>query len=274
MRKDIQCTSQEDKSSWHEIINKVNYLWRLIVTAIGFSLFAGGGFTLCLTIFPVIILFSRDCYQRANRVRYVICYIFKIYLAILEFLGVFKVNTHGLESLSTMRGHLVICNHPSLLDVVIIMSRLNGIQCVVKNGLWSNPMIGGVVRAAGYIRNDISPELFLEECKKQLAKGENIIIFPEGTRSTPGQPLKLLRGLGNLALAAQANIQALTLDCKPTTLTKGAKWYNIPPKKAIFNLRVGPLFPSTGYLSDAPRSIRVRALMRDIQQYYDRELKI
>lgn len=256
------------------MITKINYTWRLIVTGLGFALFSGGGFALCLTVFPIIILFSRDRYQRAYRVRYVISFIFRIYLMILEFLGAIKVNTSGLENLQTMRGSLVICNHPSLLDVVIIMSRLQSIQCVVKNTLWSNFLIGGVMRAAGYIRNDIDPELFLDECKKQLNLGENIIIFPEGTRSTPGQPIKLLRGLGNLALAAEANIQALVMDCQPITLTKGEKWYNIPPKRAIFNLQIGPLFPSSNYKNDHPRSIRVRALMRDIQQYYDRQLKI
>lgn len=259
-------------SSWNALTDKANYLQRLLGTALGFALFGFGGIALCLMIFPVIIVCSKNPQIRQDRVRTVIRATFKFFFKILEILGVIQVKTHNLAQLKDLQGCLVICNHPSLIDVVLIMAHIPNIQCVVKKDLWSNPFLGGIVRAAGYIRNDLDPELFLEECKDQLKKGENIIIFPEGTRSKPGQPLTLMRGLGNLALAASANIQALTLDCTQVFLTKGQKWYKIPPRKAIFELKVGQFFPITQYQNEAPRSIRVRALMRDIQHYYNRYL--
>jgi 1-acyl-sn-glycerol-3-phosphate acyltransferase len=195
-----------------------------------------------------------------------------MYLNILEFLGVIKVKTTDLEKLQKLRGVLIVCNHPSLLDVVVIVAHLKNIQCVVKKELWKNPFLGGVVRAAGYIPNDLSTEQFYKDCMEQLHLGENIIIFPEGTRSIPGRPIKLHRSLGNLALAAKADIQALTMDCSPITLIKGEKWYKIPLRRPIFHLKKGKLFCSTNYRSDLPRSLCVRALMRDIQQYYNRYL--
>ena len=262
-----------DISSCNGFASKSNYLRRLLGTAIGFSLIGIGGVILCLTMFPLIAIWSRDHHKKHDRVRFIIRYTFKVYLKILEFLGVLKVKTTDLEELSDLRGALIICNHPSLLDVVVIMAHLKNIQCVVKKELWKNPFLGGVVRAAGYIRNDLNPEKFYEDCKEQLSRGENIVIFPEGTRSIPGRPIKMHRSLGNLAIAAEVNVQALTMDCNPITLVKGEKWYKIPSSRPLFHLKSGRFFHYGNYKNELPRSLCVRALMRDIQQYYNGYLK-
>ena len=255
-----------------KISYQINYTRRLIGTALGFSLFGAGGIILCFTLIPLVHLFSTDKVKGSRRVRFIIGYVFSIYLKILNIFGVLKIKSETLEAVKKCQGVLVICNHPSLLDVVIIMAHLKDIQCVVKNNLWTNPFIGGVVRAAGYIRNDLAPEEFLKNCKRSLTQGCNIIIFPEGTRSTPGEPLKLQRGMSNLALAIRADIQTLTLDCAPISLTKKDKWYKIPVKKIIFNLKVGPYIQVANYEDDKPRSLRVRALTKDIQHFYNKHL--
>ncbi len=211
----------EAPSFWSVIAYKSNYIKRLLGTGLGFSLLGIGGLLICISVFPLISLLTRDSLKRQNRVRFVIRKSFRVYLKCLILLGVIKVKTSNLEKLQSIKGVLIICNHPTLLDVVIIMAHLGNLQCVVKKELWRNPFLGGVVRAAGYIRNDLNPEQFSNDCKDQLKQGENIIIFPEGTRSIPGQPIKLHRSLGNLALEAGVNIQALTMDCTPITLIKG-----------------------------------------------------
>lgn len=225
-----------------------------------------------MTLFPLVALLSINGRQRRYRTRAIIHYAFKFFLVFLRFARVLKIKTYDIGPLETMRGNLLICNHPSLLDVVIIMASLKNVQCIVNNKLWKNPFVGLIVRAAGYIRNDIDPELFLDQCMSMLARGENILIFPEGTRSIPDMPIKMHRGFANLALAANVDIQLLLLTCQPTWLTKGAKWYEIPFKRATFILKRGPKFLSDDYNTETPRSIRVRALMRDVKQYYDGNL--
>jgi len=241
---------------------------------LGFSLFGSGGIAVCLTLLPFLLLFAENKYQRSNRIRLIIKYLFRFYLSILEFLGILSIKTKGLERLQNMKGKLIICNHPSLLDVVIIMSRLNHIQCVVNNKLWTNPFVGMIVRTAGYIRNDIDPKNFLQECQEMLDRGENILIFPEGTRTVPSQQIKMRRGFANLALFSKADIQVLTLRCTPVWLIKGSNWYDIPPKRADFLLSAGPIFSHKNDCTDSPRSIRVRTLVKDIQHYYNENLKI
>src|SRR5262249_51363245 len=160
-----------------------------------------------------LMVITKDRDKRSCKLRTVIRYFFRLFLFFFEFLGVVKFKTKGIESLQNMRGKLVICNHPSLLDVVILMAYLKKVQCVVNSKLWSNFFVGIIVRVAGYIRNDSDPLSFLHESKRILAGGENIIIFPEGTRSIPGQKIKMTRGVANLALNAEVDIQALLLNC-------------------------------------------------------------
>lgn len=258
----------EEKSYSYAIYQRFNFLWRLSSIALGFFLFGSGGILLCATVFPWIMLFTRDKKRRTDHIRSIIHYTFKLYLSLLQFLRVLNIKTYELNNLQDVRGNLIICNHPSLLDVVIIMAHLKNVQCVVNNKLWTNPFIGMIIRAANYIRNDIDPQIFLSECKKMIDRGENILIFPEGTRSVPGQKMKMCRGFANLALYAEVDIQVLTLSCSPIWLTKKSKWYDIPSKRIEFILKAGPKFSYQNYRNHAPRSIRVRALMRDIQHYY------
>ncbi len=253
-------------------MGRLLYIRRIIAVGLGFSVFGTGALTLGLLIFPALILVVRDTDRRRYVVRSLIRLTFQGFLGILRALGVIKLVIPEMSKLDTLKGTFIICNHPTLIDVVILMAYLKNVQCVVKKELWSNPFLGNVVRSAGYFRNDTDPEVFLEEAKNQLQRGENIIIFPEGTRSIPNTPLKLVRGLGNLALASNANIQSLTLLCDTVFLTKGQKWYRPPATVTTIELKIGDYFSLETYAPESPRSIRVRALMRDIQSYYNRIL--
>lgn len=245
---------------------------KIINTGFAFFIFGFFGIVMCIFIFPFIHLFQKDAFKRQVCIRHTISCAFFLYLKILEFLGLCMLKTNELEKIKQLRGHIIICNHPTLLDVVIIMAYLKGIQCVVKNELWKNWFLGGVVRNARYIRNDIDPEIFLKSCQETLENGENLLIFPEGTRSKPGKALVLQRGLANMAFFTQKTIQALYIECNPVMLTKGEKWYAVPHTIPDFSIHVGPKFNIEDYPKDAPRSILVRLLTSDIQKYYNRKI--
>src|SRR5215831_872188 len=98
-----------EKSYLSGAYRKINFIWRLFATSLGFSLFGSGGLLLCITLFPIILLFTRDKEKRVQRVRSVIRYTFKFYLLVLEFLGLLRIEAVGLNSLQAMKGNLVIC---------------------------------------------------------------------------------------------------------------------------------------------------------------------
>ncbi|CAO4835860.1 MAG: hypothetical protein CNLJKLNK_00522 [Holosporales bacterium] len=245
---------------------------RILGTGFAFIIIGLFGLLMCVFIFPLIHLFQKDQFKKQVSARHSISTAFSIYLKILQALNLCIIQADELKKIQNLRGHIIICNHPTLLDVVIIMASLKGIQCVVKKELWKNWFLGGVVRNARYIRNDVDPDIFLQMCQETLENGENLLIFPEGTRSIAGKSLVLKRGLANMAFYTKKEIQSLFIECTPVMLTKGEKWYTVPEKTPVFSVRVGPTFNIDYYQKDAPRSIRVRLLTADIQHYYNKEM--
>ena len=246
----------------------LNYVWRLFGTGLAFSMFGIGGIFMTIFIFPAIALLTRDEERRIRRVRRTIYHAFRGFVYFLRVGGIIDSRFHETEKLEDCRGALIIANHPSLLDTVFLMSRMPDVQCIIKHELWSNPYMGGVMCAAGYIRNDGDAQTMLQQCDKALKSGQNILVFPEGTRSVPGQDLKFQRGVANIATFFNAPIQLVIIKCEPSTLTKGSPWYEIPPRQARFDITFHEQLDMHGYLRHEPRSLKVRKLTRELEQFY------
>ena len=247
------------------LIRALSYAWRLPATGLGFASLGLGGVLLAATVFPLLRWTTRNEWVRARRVQAVIRASFRVYIGLLQVLGLIRLEVAGEERIAACRGVLVVANHPTLLDVVLLMSRVPNAQCVVKHQLWRNRFIGPVVRAAGYIRNDLAPELFIERCRQALDRGHNLIIFPEGTRTVPGRPLRLQRGFANIALLVPADLQIACISCEPLTLTKGLPWYDIPERPAAFRVVFEDRVETAPFLRGASRALAARRLAAHLE---------
>jgi 1-acyl-sn-glycerol-3-phosphate acyltransferase len=179
----------------------------------------------------------------------------------------------GEERLAACRGSLIVANHPTLLDIVLIMSLVSNAQCVVKHQLWRNPFLGPIVRTAGYIRNDGEAEHFIGACRGALAAGGNLIIFPEGTRSVPGQRLRFQRGFAHIATLTGASLQLVAITCEPVTLIKGQPWYVIPDHLPTFRVEIDQRLETASFLAGRARSLGARKLVSHLESYYGGKLK-
>src|ERR1700733_6252507 len=164
------------------IARRAERFWRQCGMGISFALFGIGGLFLTIFVFPVLNLGVRDRARRAALAQRVVHRTWKLFLWVVVGLGVLDFETEGEELLRRETGTLVIANHPSLLDVVLIMSLMERTQCVVKPGVWKNPFMRGVIKATNYIPNLGDPEKTLQDCVAALQGGNNLVIFPEGSR--------------------------------------------------------------------------------------------
>ncbi len=246
-------------------------LWRIPATGFAFASLGVGGLALALFCFPLLRIIAPNPATGRRWTQRAISSVFQCYLLMLRGLGLITVEVEGRDKIAASRGKLVVANHPTLLDVVLLMALVRNAQCVVKHQLWSNWFLGPVVRAAGYVRNDIAGEDFVAACRRALAEGNNLIIFPEGTRSVPGQPLRLQRGFANIALLVPADMQLLRLQCKPITLVKGEPWWRVPERRANFRVTVGELLPVAPFLACGPRAIGSRRLTSHLLEYWVRD---
>ncbi|MBS1228769.1 MAG: phospholipid/glycerol acyltransferase [Proteobacteria bacterium] len=248
----------------------VNYYWRLAATGGCFAAFGGGALALSLLVFPLLLLVPEK--SRSRQARRIIHQSFVAFIGLMESVGIMRLEVIGGERLKNCRNALVLANHPTLIDVVALISLMPEASCVVKRALWQNPFLGGVVRAAGYVSN-AEPENLIEDCADDLAAGNPLIIFPEGTRSAPDQPLHFLRGAAYVALKSGMPILPVLIDCSPTTLTKREKWYHIPRRRFRLRLDVrSPIDPCRWIDAGAPPTIAARQLTQAFETYFTKEL--
>ncbi len=110
----------------------LDYLRRLAGTGLSFVLFGAGGVVIGVIAFPLICLISRGDARRRIRARWLIHKAFALHLGTMKFLGVLDYRIDGLEQLHQSRGELIVANHPTLIDVVFLISQLPQADCIVK----------------------------------------------------------------------------------------------------------------------------------------------
>lgn len=248
------------------LIQPLNFGWRLLATAISFSSFGIGGVLLWLLVFPALAIWPGNRREKACRAQYVVHLSFYAFIGLMHRLGVMTYAVDGLEKLNRP-GQLIVANHPTLVDVVFLLSRIKHASCIVKASLWRNPAMRGPILNAGYISNADS-ETMINDCAAWLQSGGSMIIFPEGTRSVPGHAYHFQRGAAAIALQANSIMTPVTLTCQPSTLTKGLPWYRIPARRFHLCMTVGDDIDLRPFMELQPRSIAVRRLTHHLQDYF------
>ena len=247
---------------------QIERLWRRLGVGFFLGLIGCGGTLLAFTIFPLVALLSRDPALRRARIQRIIRQCFRAYCAALHRMRIADIEFEGADKLRDLRGTLIIANHPSLLDIVMIMSVTPDVQCVVSAKLWRNPFFRFTVEGAGYIRNDMEPEALMDACVESLRRGANLVIFPEGTRTQPGGPIHFRRGFANIATLAGSDLQLVEITCSPPILFKGNPWWRVPEERTKFRMAVGELVEIDSYLTYRWRSLGARKLVAHLENHY------
>ena len=245
------------------------FAWRLAGTGLSFASFGLGGFVLGVAVVPLLMLLPGSARSRRRRVRRLVQLAFRGFVGFMRVLGVLTYDLRGFDRLGRP-GQLIVANHPSLIDVVFLLAFVPGADCVVKSALWRNPAMALVVRGAGYVPNHPT-DLMIRQAATALEEGQALIMFPEGTRTRPGEPLQFHRGAASVAVRAARAVTPVFIAVDPTTLTKAAPWYRVPARRPHFSLRVGAdLDP--GLFSGAPsRPQASRALNERLRIIYAAE---
>ncbi len=255
--------------------SRIFYVWRLIATGWCFLSFSLGGLILAVLVFPLINLvnlFIPESKVKYHRAQEVIHHAFRFFMWQMRVLGIMKMDVIGADKLDSDKPKLILANHPTLVDVVMLISLIKHTNCVVKKAVFRDPFMGGVVKAAGYINND-GTDAIIDQCVAALKSGDNLIIFPEGTRSVPGQDLKFQRGAAHIAARSGVDVIPVTITCDPPTLSKADKWYHIPSRPFHLTAEVGDAMDISNLIdSNEPPAIVSRRLTKYLLDYFTQRL--
>jgi len=195
--------------------------------------------------------------------RAVIARSYRLFWSVASVTGMMRVDASCLDALGDERGLIIVANHPTMLDALLLVARLPRSACIMKADLMRNVFLGAGARLARYIRND-SARTMIRLAVQDLRRGGQLVIFPEGTRTvTP--PLDPFRpGVTLIAKLAKAPIQTVFIDTDTPYLRKGWPIWRVPPLPIRVKLRLGERFAPRGD-SDA--------LLQELEQYYRGQLK-
>jgi len=140
----------------------------------------------------------------------------QVTVALLRLICGVRVEVRGLERIPP-GASVLASKHQSAFDTIIWLSLLPDVAYVIKKDLLAIPFYGWYARKAGMIpvdREGGGPALrgMLRVAQHRLAEGRAVLIFPEGTRTTPGVRVPYLPGVVAIAGASPAPVLPVATD--------------------------------------------------------------
>jgi 1-acyl-sn-glycerol-3-phosphate acyltransferase len=221
-------------------------------------------FAIGLMVSPVCALLSRCFGSRipSSVGQHLIRGLFKGWLSFSCRIGVFDIHFPEAEKLRDLRGTVLAPNHPSLVDAVILLSIIPRTVCIMRANLIESPFLGGAARLAGFVPNDKGPALIRQGMEK-LEAGENLLIFPEGTRTDVQAINPFKNGFALIAKKTGAHIQTVFIEREGRYLSKGVSLFAPSQFPIRFRLHLGQVIHAGSGESAQQLSARLELYFRE-----------
>jgi 1-acyl-sn-glycerol-3-phosphate acyltransferase len=159
-----------------------------------------------------------------------------------------------------IRSAVIVCNHRSYLDSILLISLYDKHNTIVKSRLFDIPLFGSMLQWSGYIPSSSQgrfSEMMIQRIEKMpafLADGGNLIIFPEGTRSQDGRIGRLNKGAFKIARSCRAPIKVLFVRNTEKMFRPGSFSFDTRGPNTISLTLIGTIDSATdretGFLSE------------------------
>ena len=107
---------------------------------------------------------------------------------------------------------VIISNHQSLIDIMLILSQTTKIAVMVKDYIWKSPIYHTVARKMNFFPLSWDTDEQIALMKRVTGEGYSIFLFPEGTRSPDGEIGSFHRGAFYFAEQLNLPIQPLLIE--------------------------------------------------------------
>ena len=183
----------------------------------------------------------------------------------------FKLEYYGMENLPTDRGYILVGNHQSYWDLVMMGLKLNTTLTFMANErLFHKPVLAPIIRGLGAFPVNLKkPDMTaIRTAKKVVKEGKVLALFPEGTRSHDGKLLKFKGGVIYIASVTGEDVVPVCI-----TYGNGGKF------RSRILIRYGQVIPNQEVLEGKKKdteSMRQAAvkLQSVVQQLQDENLAV
>ncbi|HKO66514.1 MAG TPA: lysophospholipid acyltransferase family protein [Burkholderiaceae bacterium] len=236
-----------------------------------FAVFGAYGALMSALIVPTYLLFGRDKTRRAHRIRRVMYHTMRAYVGSMRVLRLIDLDVNGLDRMPAP-GSLLVANHPSLIDALILLGYVKDAVVIAKRSLQVNPFTWGGIRGADYIVN-ADPQALIDECGARIKAGETLVLFPECTRTADDGVIRLRRGAAHIAVRSGCPVVPVTIEFSEPLLTKKSRWWLAPRVRPKVRVTAHAAIDPAQFLQgDRSVSLAARALTEHLREFYVREL--
>jgi len=186
----------------------------VFVTFLLWAYYIPGCLLLCFPFYLTAYFFSPDrefAFQRIN------------HLFHRSFFLLLRIVTPGLtwqvqKEIREIRSCVIVSNHLSFLDPILLVSLLVGQKTIVRSDFFSYPVFGWLLKTSGYLpssaNGEFSPLMIerVEAMADYLAAGGNLFVFPEAHRSRDGRIGPFSKGVFTIARRCRAPIVVLSIS--------------------------------------------------------------
>lgn len=227
---------------------------------LGFLLLGVVCLAVSLLAIPMRLVLPRMLSQRVGRK--IITRALRAYLRLLVLMGACRFDLTALDALQGGPAMIIAPNHPSLLDAIMILSRLPNVACIMKTDIVNSVLFGAGARLGGYICN--TPlRTMVQLAVADLHQGNHLLLFPEGTRTIrfPVGPVQGTTGL--IAKYAGVPVQTVFIETNSGFLGKSWSLLWMPKMPITYRIRLGKRF-------DPPR--HTTQFTSELDHYFQSEL--
>jgi 1-acyl-sn-glycerol-3-phosphate acyltransferase len=172
-----------------------------------------------------------------------------------------------------IRSSVIVCNHRSYLDSILLISLYEKHNTIVKSRLFDIPFFGRMLQWSGYIPSSAEgrfADIMIERLERMdafLADGGNLIVFPEGTRSSDGSLGRFNKGVFKIARRCRAPIEVLFIRNTDRMFRRGVFSFNTRGPNTIRLERIGRIDAAAecaaGSLSRVVATVRAMLELRN-----------
>lgn len=233
----------------------------IIRTALLFGLFSAGCVLTSSLIFPLYLVpVSRK--RKGLWISYIMHYTSRMIIASAFALRKVRENAPGEDF---RRPGIIIANHQSFLDILMMLSISPKMIMVTNNWVWNSPLFGRMIKYSGFVCTDAGYEYALGHIREKLEEGYCIVIFPEGTRSADGVIRRFHNGAFYIAEKTGADIIPVLLYGNWRAIPKNRPYYI---RKSTIGYKVLPRIRQDDTSFGSAFNDRTRSVCRYMRSEY------
>jgi len=243
------------------------YIYRVMGKWFSFFFFGVSTLILVLIVFPVMRLVLHPAERFKKYGRRFVSSSMRFYVSLMHFIRCVNLEVDNRENYRHLSSKILVANHPSILDIVMLFSLIPNVDCIVNAYLDRNVIVKGVVRQL-YILNSLDIERIFQACTESLKQGNCLVIFPEGTRTPRFGKVAINRGAARVSLVTGCNIVPVNIGgTDKYGLGKKDPWLGFnTQERYIYRISMGAEISPEKY-RDLPAPKAVRSLTREIAAY-------